>query len=238
MAMSPHTAIIPSLLCHTKFKHICSTLFVLLLFYRSRSLIDTHWSTCRKHELLILCSNFHSLIDMFNACNSSETDYCPATTAQCTISRPVPLIGELCDWTVIMECLQMQCNWQPIICLFISLWVCISNIFICLQSILCVQIWWRRQWRWCCWNDRWLAFSDYIGRSTVLLQPWANDPTMSLSIFRAFVSMNHTHIIAINSTYSVIDSFCYCTPILLSFAYFNLSRRFGFIWRSITHLSI
>lgn len=84
--------------------------------------------------LLILCSNFHSLIDMFNACDSSETDYCRATAQQCTISRPVLLIGELCDWTVIMKCLQMQCNWQPIICLFISLLVCISNFFICLQS--------------------------------------------------------------------------------------------------------
>lgn len=160
------------LLClpHEMQTHLLQTHYVFF------GLVDTQIRMCTwKHELLILCSNFHSLIDMFNACNSSETDYCrraTITAAQCTTSRPVLLIGELCDWTIIMKCLQMQCNGQPIICLFISLCVCISRFFYLLAiNFLFERIWWRRwRGRWCwwwCWCDRWLVFSVYVGRLNV-----------------------------------------------------------------------
>lgn len=106
------------------YKNIYSTIFLIDI-----KRINVHEHK-HNHELLILCSNFHSLIDMFNACNSNETDYCRVTAAeQCTISRLVLLIGELCDWTNTIKRLQMQCNWQSMICLFISLCVCISIFF-------------------------------------------------------------------------------------------------------------
>lgn len=80
--------------------------------------IFTHWLICLMHAI-----QTKPIIAVLRLPSNAQS------------SRLVLLIGELCDWTNTIKRLQMQCNWQSMICLFISLCVCISIFFFYLLLI-------------------------------------------------------------------------------------------------------